>query len=62
MVASGHYHTEKLADTDGVVMHQFGTVKPNDPYEHANGYTVARKHLQMLEFDNEKLIATYEIE
>jgi len=62
MVASGHYHTEKLADTDGVVMHQFGTVKPNDPYEHANGYTVARKHLQMLEFDNDKLIATYEIE
>lgn len=62
MVASGHYHTEKLADIDGVVMHQFGTAKPNDPYEHANGYTVARKHLQMLEFDNEKLLATYEIE
>lgn len=49
-------------DTDGVVMHQFGTVKPNDPYEVTNGYTVARKHLQMLEFDNEKLLATYEIE
>ena len=62
MVASGHYHTEKLADSDGVVTHQFGTAKPNDPYEHANGYTVARKHLQMLEFDSEKLLATYEIE
>lgn len=62
MVASGHYHTEKLADTDGVVMHQFGTVKPNDPYEHANGYTVGRKHLQILEFNDERLLATYEIE
>lgn len=62
MVASGHYHTEKLADIDGVVMHQFGTAKPNDPYEHANGYTVARKHLQLLEFNDERLLATYEIE
>lgn len=62
MVASGHYHTEKLNDTDGVVMHQFGTVKPNDPYEVANGYTVGRKHLQLLEFDNERLKATYEVE
>ena len=62
MVASGHYHTEKLADIDGVVMHQFGTAKPNDPYEHANGYTVARKHLQLLEFNDERLLATYEVE
>lgn len=62
MVASGHFHTEKLSDVDGVVMHQFGTVKPNDPYEHANGYTVARKHLQLLEFDDERLLATYEVE
>lgn len=62
MVASGHFHTEKLSDVDGVVMHQFGTVKPNDPYEHANGYTVGRKHLQLLEFNDERLLATYEIE
>lgn len=62
MVASGHYHTEKLQDVDGVVMHQFGTVKPNDTYEVANGYTVGRKHLQLLEFDNERLKATYEVE
>lgn len=62
MVASGHYHTEKLSDVDGVVMHQFGTVKDNDPYEHANGYTVARKHLQLLEFNDERLLATYEVE
>ena len=62
MVASGHFHTEKLSDVDGVVMHQFGTVKPNDPYEHANGYTVGRKHLQLLEFNDERLLATYEVE
>lgn len=62
MVASGHFHTEKLSDVDGVVMHQFGTVKPNDPYEHANGYIVGRKHLQLLEFNDERLLATYEVE
>lgn len=62
LIASGHFHTEKLQDVDGVVMHQFGTVKPNDPYEVANGYTVGRKHLQLLEFDNERLKATYEVE
>ena len=62
LIASGHFHTEKIQDVDGVVMHQFGTVKPNDPYEVANGYTVGRKHLQLLEFDNERLKATYEVE
>ncbi|MGH2326540.1 metallophosphoesterase [Leuconostoc lactis] len=62
LIASGHFHTEKLQDVDGVVMHQFGTVKPNDPYEVANGYTVGRKHLQLLEFNNERLKATYEVE
>lgn len=62
LIASGHFHTEKLQDVDGVVMHQFGTVKPNDPYEVANGYTVGRKHLQLLEFGKERLLATYEVE
>ena len=62
LITSGHFHTEKLQDVDGVVMHQFGTVKPNDPYEVANGYTSGRKHLQLLEFDNERLLATYEVE
>lgn len=62
LIASGHFHTEKLQDLDGVVMHQFGTVKPNDPYEVANGYTTGRKHLQLLEFGKERLLATYEVE
>lgn len=62
MVASGHFHTEKKSDMDGVMMYQFGTAKPNDPYEQANGYTMARKHLQLLEFDDERLLATYEVE
>lgn len=62
MVASGHYHTEKLNDLDGVVVHQFGTPKSSDPYEVLNGYTMARKHLQLLEFSKERLLATYEIE
>lgn len=62
LITSGHFHTEKLQDVDGVVMHQFGTVKPNDPYEVANGYTTGRKHLQLLEFGKERLLATYEVE
>ena len=44
------------------MMWQFGTAKPNDPYEKANGYTMGRKHLQLLEFGKERLLATYEIE
>lgn len=62
MVASGHFHTEKKTDVDGVMMWQFGTTKPNDPYEKANGYTMGRKHLQLLEFCKERLLATYEVE
>mgnify|MGYP004700817681 CR=1 FL=1 len=62
MVASGHFHQEKLSDDFGVVMHQFGTPKPNDPYEYANGYTMSRRHLQVLEFNESRLLATYEIE
>lgn len=61
-VMTGHFHTEKLNDIDGVVLHQFGTPKKSDPYEKRNGYTMARKHLQLLEFSEERLLATYEIE
>lgn len=61
-VMTGHYHTEKVTDIDGVVMRQFGTSKKSDPYEKVNGYTMARKHIQVLEFNNNRLLATYEVE
>lgn len=62
MVATGHYHTLKVQDVDGVVMHQFGTNKPTDNYEYANGYSSARKHLQLMAFSDSQLLATYEVE
>ena len=61
-VMSGHFHTEKLTDESGVIMHAYGTPKPSDPYEYANGYTMTRKHLQIKEFNRTRLVATYEIE
>ena len=61
-VFTGHYHTEKVTDVEGVVLHQFGTPKKSDPYEKRNGFTMARKHIQLLEFSESRLLATYEIE
>lgn len=61
-VMTGHFHTEKTTDIDGVVLRQFGTSKKSDPYETVNGYTMARKHIQVLEFNDDRLLATYEVE
>lgn len=61
-VYSGHLHSERLVDAEGVVMHRFGTPKPSDDYEFKNGYTLARKHLQVQEFNESRLLATYEVE
>ena len=62
LVFSGHFHTQKLTNEDGVTMYQCGTAKPIDNYEDKNGFTLSRKHMQVLEFDENKLKATYEIE
>lgn len=61
-VMSGHFHTDKLTDESGVIMHAYGTPKPNDNYEYANGFTMNRKHLEVKEFNQTRLVATYEIE
>lgn len=61
-VYSGHLHSERVLDAEGVVMHRFGTPKPSDDYEFKNGYTLARKHLQVQEFNESRLLATYEVE
>lgn len=61
-IYSGHLHSERVLNADGVVMHRFGTPKPSDEYEFKNGYTLARKHLQAQEFNDTRLLATYEVE
>lgn len=62
LIFSGHFHQQKLNDDDGVVLHQCGTAKPADNYEDSNGFTMSRRHMQVLEFDSDRLRATYEIE
>lgn len=61
-VMSGHFHTEKLTDESGVIMHAYGTPKPNDNYEYANGFTMNRKQLKIEEFNQTRLVATYVVE
>ncbi len=61
-VFTGHIHTEKKEDIDGVMLWRFGTPKKSDPYEKKNGFTMARKHLQLLEFNDNRLLSTYEVE
>lgn len=57
----GHYHKEVTQDEYGVVMRQLGTPKLSDPYEVANGYTMASHKLQLFEYGFDRLKATYEI-
>ncbi len=57
----GHFHKEVTNDDYGVVTRQIGTPKLNDPYEKANGYTMATHKLQLFEYGIDKLKATYEI-
>lgn len=62
IIFSGHFHQQKLTDENGVVIFQCGTAKPKDNYEDKNGFDLSRKKMQVLEFSNTKLKATYEIE
>lgn len=60
-IHTGHFHSEKTVDHDGVMHRQFGTMKPNDPYEVSNGYTMNKKELQVLEYDANSLKVTYNL-
>ena len=57
----GHYHKEITNDDYGVVTRQFGTPKLNDPYEKTNGYTMAHRKIQLLEFSSDALKAEYNV-
>lgn len=62
LILTGHYHNEQVKDDAGVVLMQMPTAKPTDRYEDANGYTMSRKKLEVLEFDSNHLICTHYIE
>lgn len=56
----GHRHTAEK-DIDGVVLRQFATAKPNDEYEIRNGWTMNRKVIQLVEYDNDRAKVIYEV-
>lgn len=58
---TGHFHSELVKDHKGVVQRQMGTLKKNDKYEIQNGWTMNKKIIQLLEYDNNRLRVIYEI-
>ena len=60
-IHSGHYHTEKFSDKDGIMWRQLGTAKPNDPYEIKQGFTSGKRLMYAFVYDDERLRCTYEI-
>lgn len=61
VIFSGHYHSQKTVDDLGCLEFQLGTPKKADNYEKKNGYISQRK-LELFDFSNESLTATYYIE
>lgn len=59
-IHTGHRHTFEK-DMDGIILRQFGTIKPNDPYEVRNGWTGNRKVIQLIEYDSERPKVIYEV-
>lgn len=58
---SGHFHTERFKDDNGIMWRQLGTPKPNDPYEIRNGYTSAKHLMYAFEYDDTRLRVSYEL-
>lgn len=58
---SGHFHTERFKDTQGVMWRQLGTPKPNDPYEIKNGFTDGKHLMYAFVYDDKRLRITYEL-
>ena len=59
-IHTGHRHSFEK-DYDGVILRQFGTIKPNDAYEVRNGWTSNRKVIQMIEYDQDRCKVIYEV-
>ena len=60
-IHTGHFHSEKTVDHDGVIHRQLGTMKPADKYEISNGWTLNKKELQIFEYDTNRLVTTYNL-
>lgn len=60
-IHTGHFHSEKTVDHDGVIHRQLGTMKPNDKYEISNGWVLSKKELQIFEYDKNRLVTTYNL-
>ena len=58
---SGHYHSERFKDSQGIMWRQLGTAKPNDPYEIKNGFTNGKHLLYAFVYDDERLREMYEL-
>lgn len=60
-IHSGHYHSERFADKDGIMWRQLGTPKPVDPYEVKQGFTEGKRLMYAFVYDDTRLRCTYEI-
>lgn len=61
-IFSGHFHKEVTTDESGCVCFQVGTPKPSDNYERNNGYTMARKKLELFDFTPNRLLSIIYLE
>lgn len=53
-IHTGHRHTfDKEIEVDGVILRQFGTTKKADAYETKNGWTNARKVIQLISYSED---------
>ena len=59
-IHTGHFHTLEK-DVDGIIHRQMGTFKPNDNYEIEHGWTMSKKIIQLIEYNEDRPIAVYEV-
>ena len=60
-IMSGHFHSEKFRDANGIMWRQLGTAKPNDPYEIKNGFTSSKKVMYAFAYDDTRMRIMYEL-
>lgn len=60
-IFTGHYHTEKFKEDNGIMWRQLGTPKPSDPYEIKNGFTGSKKLMYAFVYDDARMRVMYEL-
>ena len=60
-IFTGHYHTEKFKEENGIMWRQLGTPKPSDPYEIKNGFTGSKKLMYAFVYDDARMRVMYEL-